>query len=471
VAATKVRTRLVLAFAYILLVLIVAVGVPLSINLEHRVTAELERSAFLQAQLVAGAIAPDALEPNAGSPKIEAARRLVAATVEGAAPGVRIVVVDRAGTVIVDAPDGEDLGHDYTNGRRPEIGSALSGKPASFPRYSDTEGREILATAVSVYNEDRTGIVGAVRVTQDASPIATNVRRVRVGLVTIGIAGLFAGLLIAFALARSLSLPLTRLAGAAKQLGEGDLAARAEDVTGPSEIEDLAKSFDEMAGRLERTVQAQRSFVANASHQLRTPLTGMKLRLESAAADERDPKVREQLEAAEREVDRLSEIVDRLLRVSREIEEGNPTQVGLRDAVDRALSRWSERARRLDSTLLASGDDITADGNPTDVDQILDNLIDNAITYAPGEIRVESGRIDGRAFVAVQDRGPGIALEDLERVTERFYRGRGAEPGGSGLGLAIARELAEKWGGTVDLSSEPGSGTRVEVRLRPAPDA
>jgi len=433
------------------------------------VTTELENTARSQAQLVAAVVSPDAL-PDPNREEATELQRLVDSTVSEAAPGVRIVILDEDGIVRADS-DAEAVGADFTNGQRPEVDAALAGDAITVERYSDTEGREILATAVPVWDEDRTERIGAVRVTQDASPITANVRRVRLGLIAIGVAGLLAGLLIAFALAGSLSKPLTRLAGTAKRLGEGDLTARAEDVKGPTEVEDLAHSFDDMADRLERTVQSQRSFVANASHQLRTPLTGMKLRLEAAEAEATDPKVREQLEAAEREVDRLSEIVDRLLRISREIEEGNPTQVDLRDAVDRALSRWSERALRLDSKLLASGDGVTAEGNPTDVDQILDNLIDNALTYAPGEIRVESGRLDGRAFVAVEDRGPGIASEDLERVTERFYRGRGVEPGGSGLGLAIARELAEKWGGSVDLTSEPGSGTRVEVRLRTARDA
>ena len=378
------------------------------------------------------------------------------------------MIVDAAGIVVADAPGGAGIGSDFTNNQRPEIGQALRGEPASFTRYSDTEGREILATAVPVFDDREQRVVGAVRVTQDASLIVENVRRLRLGLIAIGGAGLFAGLLIAFALAASLSRPLTRLASAARRLGAGDLAARAEDVRGPSEVAELARQFDDMAARLERTVHAQRSFVANASHQLRTPLTGMKLRLESAIADERDDNVRRQLEAAEREVDRLSGIVDRLLRVSREIEQGNPTDVDLRGAVTRALARWNERAVRAGATLLAHGEEVTAEANPTDVDQILDNLIDNAITYAPGEITVRTGREDGRAFVAVHDRGPGIATGDLDKVTERFYRGQGAPEGGSGLGLAIARELAEKWGGSVEITSAADTGTSVEVHLRPA---
>jgi signal transduction histidine kinase len=107
--------------------------------------------------------------------------------------------------------------------------------------------------------------------------------------------------------------------------------------------------------------------------------------------------------------------------------------------------------------------------DPTDLDQILDNLLDNATSYAPGEVTVEIGGSNGTVFVAVRDRGPGIAPQDLAHVTERFYRGRGVPSGGSGLGLAIARQLAEKWGGTLNVESAYGDGTRVEVRLDAAP--
>jgi signal transduction histidine kinase len=133
------------------------------------------------------------------------------------------------------------------------------------------------------------------------------------------------------------------------------------------------------------------------------------------------------------------------------------------------VARWEERATRVDTTLETRGEGGIAQGNPADLDQILDNLIDNAISYAPGEVTIEAGRRDGTAFVAVQDRGPGIAEDEIGRVAERFYRGRGAPSGGSGLGLAIARDLAEKWGGSLAVTSETGNGTRVEVSLRSLP--
>jgi signal transduction histidine kinase len=393
----------------------------------------------------------------------DAARLEQIVTQAAAQVGGRVIAVDDRGILVADSEGPGSLGSSYATSGRPEIGHALAGTPFSEIRDSIDLGHDIMATAVPIQDEQR--LVGAVRITRSVQQANDNVRNVTLGLAAIGIAALVAGMLLAFGLAGSLSRPLTRLAAAARRLGEGDLSARAGDVSGASEVEELGQSFDEMADRLERSAQAQREFVANASHQLRTPLTAMKLRLEGAIADAPDEELRGRLEAADREVDRLSGIVDRLLVMAREIEEGISASVDLREAVDRAVIRWNERAGRRDSIVVAQGDGGSARVDPTDLDQILDNLLDNATEYAPGEVTIESGGSNGRVFVAVRDRGPGIAPQDLARVTERFYRGRGVASGGSGLGLAIARQLVEKWGGTLDVQSEHGEGTRVEVRL------
>ena len=252
-----------------------------------------------------------------------------------------------------------------------------------------------MATAVPIQDEER--LLGAVRITRSVQQVNDNIRNITIGLGAIGLAALAVGMLLAFWLAGSLSRPLTRLAAAAKRLGHGDLSARAGDVSGAREVEELGQSFDEMADRLERSVQAQREFVANASHQLRTPLTAMKLRLEGAIAEAPDEAVRQRLEAADLEVDRLSGIVDRLLMMAREIEEGTSANVELSEAVDRAVLRWNERAGQRDSTVVAQGDGGAARVDPTDLDQILDNLLDNATSYAPGEVTIESGGSDGRS--------------------------------------------------------------------------
>jgi signal transduction histidine kinase len=433
--------------------------VPLAVNLDQRATLQLETEALIQAQGIASAIGAVNLLPR-NRDVLEEIVRQAAVQVGG-----RVIVVDADGILLADSQGPGNLGEDYANGSRPEIDAAIAGRPDSEIRYSEELGTDLPATAVPIQDDGVT--VGAVRITKPMAQVRGETIRSVLGLVAVGSAGLVAGLILAWALAGSLARPLGRLAEAARRLGAGDLSARAEHVGGASEIEQLTRSFDEMADRLERTVRAQREFVANASHQLRTPLTGMKLRLESALAEVQDPGLRRQLEAADREVDRLAEIVERLLVMAREIEEGQPTEVDLGEAASRALERWQERAERFGASLLVRGEGGRAQANPADVDQILDNLLDNAIAYAPGEIVIETGHDAGMLTLAVRDHGPGIPEAERERVTDRFYRGPGAPPGGSGLGLAIARELAEKWGGSLRVLGAEGGGTRVEVRLRP----
>jgi signal transduction histidine kinase len=293
--------------------------------------------------------------------------------------------------------------------------------------------------------------------------VQANVGRATAAIVAVALGGLLAGLLLALAIARSLARPLSRLATTARRLGDGDLSARAGRLEGGSEVHELAGSFDEMAARLERTVRAQREFVANASHQLRTPLTGIKLRLEAGIAESDDEEVRTQLRAADTEVDRLAQIIERLLTMATQIEEGTVPRADLGDAVGRAAQRWDERASAsLSTSHEGAGLEVAAD--PDDVDQVLDVLLDNALIHGRGPIDVTATAADGRAVLTVADRGPGIPADELARVADRFFRGRGATPGGSGLGLAIARELAERWGGGLDVRSA-GDGTRVDVWL------
>ena len=125
--------------------------------------------------------------------------------------------------------------------------------------------------------------------------MSENVGRATAAIVAVALGGLLAGLVLAVAIARSLARPLSGLAASARRLGAGELSTRAGKLEGGAEVDELAGSFDEMAGRVERTVRAQREFVANASHQLRTPLTGIKLRLEAAIAETPDDAVRDQL--------------------------------------------------------------------------------------------------------------------------------------------------------------------------------
>jgi two-component system, OmpR family, sensor kinase len=457
----KVRTRLVASFAYVLLVVIVALTIPLAIVLRDRARSELEALALSNAQTIAALLDGSRLSDRPGD------RQRLTRDVERYARDVggRVVVLDPNGTAIADS-SGEDLGEDFVTPGRPEVARAFDSAPTAEVRRSDEEGGDIVVAAAPVIDEGR--LIGVVRTSRGVQAVDQNVGRATAAIAAVALGGLVAGLLLAIALARSLARPLSRLAAAARRLGAGDLSARAGSLEGGTEIDEMAASFDEMAARMERTVRAQREFVANASHQLRTPLTGMKLRLEAAIAAADDPALADELRAADREVDRLSLIIDRLLTVAAQIEEGRAVRTELGDAISAAVDRWRDRARQVATTFSVDGDTGAVEADGHDVDQILDVLLDNAITYAPGLVEIGTSANGSGVVLRVRDHGPGIPAEEIPRVTERFYRGRGAPTGGSGLGLAIARELAERWGGSLEVAVAPDGGTRVDVQLRRA---
>ena len=272
----------------------------------------------------------------------------------------------------------------------------------------------------------------------------------------------------AWILAGSLSKPLLRLAATARKVEQGDLDARAEE-TGPTETREVATAFNEMTERLGTVLAAQREFVANASHQLRTPLTGLRLRIEAARAKE-GAAAEAELEAAEREVERLARLLTSLLTLAREGDKpGRSAIVSLSRAAERAHERWAASAESERRELeLAGHGEATIEASEEDVAILLDNLIENALRYSPSRVTVDWGRDDGEAWLAVVDEGPGLAPGDEDRLFERFARGN-ADGGGTGLGLAIVETLARRWRGTATLANRPEGGMRAEVRFPAAP--
>jgi signal transduction histidine kinase len=212
---------------------------------------------------------------------------------------------------------------------------------------------------------------------------------------------------------------------------------------------------------------AQREFVANASHQLRTPLTGLRLRLESARS-KANREAAGELEAAEREVERLARLLTSLLTLAREGDKPAAARpVSLARAAERAHERWAATAEQDGRELeLVGNGDATIAASEEDLAILLDNLIENALRYSPTRVAVDWGR-DGRdAWLAVIDEGPGLAAGEETRLFDRFARGSaGSSRSGTGLGLAIVETLARRWRGTASLSNRLEGGMRAEVRF------
>jgi len=430
--------------------------VPLAVSLRDRVDSEVRGEARSQADVVAATAAE--LLGHGQSRGLQSLVRVSARTVRG-----RVIVVDQRGIVVADSA-GATTGGDYAN--RPEVSAALRGKAEQIQRHSDTLGEEILATAVPVVHGG--GTSGAVRITQSVAAVHRAVRTQIVDLVLLGGIVLLLGLGAGALVAQRVAQPIRRLDGAARRVAAGDLDARVR-VEGSTEQRSLAGTFNEMTARVKRLLRGQQDFVADASHQLRTPLTGLRLRLEGMRdrfGD--DPATADDLDAGMREIDRLSRMVDELLVLSRAGERDRPGQpVDLQDAASRALERWRETARKRSIGLemrvgSAPGRTTCA---PADLDRVLDALLENAIRYSPSgssiELRCSTGKIE------VLDQGPG--LQEGEPVFDRFYRGSAGRrgPSGTGLGLSIARELAREWGGEVGLTNREGPGARATVSMLP----
>jgi signal transduction histidine kinase len=447
----SLRARLLAAFAYGYLLILVALMVPLALNLARRVDAEVRNDASGQAHIVA-AQAAGSMDNRA---QLRRLTRNAASDL-----GARVIVVDSRGVLRADSAGGAARSF----ATRPEIRTALGGRTAQGERHSDTLGEHLLFTAVPVTSGGQ--IVGAVRV----SAVNDRVRRSVLALVGIGAAALAIGLVLAWFLADSLSRPLRRLAATARRVEEGDLEARAR-VEGPTEQREVAVAFNDMTERLGVVLAAQREFVANASHQLRTPLTGLRLRLESAAAKADSPDLERELAAAEQEVDRLARLLNTLLMLAREGQtpaKGRLVSLGL--AAKHAQERWEARSEQQDRRLeLTPGEDVVVHSAEEDLAIVLDNLVENALHYSPagGAVTIEFGRDTDEAYLAVLDDGPGLAQGEEEALFERFARGSASKggPGGTGLGLAIVQTLAERWGGSASLRTRPEGGARAEIRL------
>ena len=457
----SLRTRLLAAFAYVLVLVIVALEVPLGLNTSRRVDAEVRAEAAGQAHLVAAG-ASGRLGDAA------ALGRLVAGA--GRDLRGRVILVDRQGLLLADSAGSGLRLAPY--GSRPEIAEALAGGTAQGIRHSADLDQDLLFTAVPIVEAGRR--VGAVRVTQSVEAVQSAVRRDLLGLVGVGGLALLLGLGVAWLLAGSLARPLRGLAAAARRVASGELDRRAE-VTGSREHREVAMAFNEMTARLAAALGAQREFVANASHQLRTPLTGLQLRLESARLRSNDPGLDRDLAAAERETQRLARLLAELLALARGGERPPaPADVDVAEAVAAARERWEPTAAASGHVLeTAEAPELHVAVAGTDLAIVLDNLIENALRYSPAGTPVTVGwaRGDGLALLTVEDRGAGLAPGEEHRVFERFYRGgqRNGHPEGTGLGLAIVAALVERWGGSAAAANRSGGGARIELRLPLAP--
>jgi signal transduction histidine kinase len=296
----------------------------------------------------------------------------------------------------------------------------------------------------------------AVTVEADDSTVVARV--VKALLLISALALLAVGVAVALAIlqARRLTRPLEELARAADRLGSGDARPLGRRY-GVPELDQVAEGLDGSAQRISDLLSAGRDFAADASHQLRTPLTALSMRLEEMITAADDPGVvREEGAAALAQTERLTEVVGQLLgRVARRSVAGAPALASIDDVVAQQVIEWDPAFRRLGRKLEVTGEKgLFAYVTPGSAAQVIATLLDNALVHGAGVVTIRTSQTPRSAVVEVRDEGKGVPQELVPRIFERSVSGR---PGGTGLGLSLARSVAAADGGQVVL-----------VRPRPA---
>lgn len=435
--------------AFVLVLLEIPLGIVFQQREIDRLSADLEHDASVLASIY-----EDALETQVPLDPVPADDYTLTT-------GSRVVVVDPAGISLIDTEAAVD--RDFST--RPEFSVALAGSRSVGIRRSDTLDTDLMFVAVPVASGGT--VHGALRLTLDTQEVDEQVLRFWLALAAVALVVLVVVAGVGWAVARWLTRPIRRLQGTATRFSRGDLSQSKPDRRSPPELVELETTLNTMASRLDTLLGQQRDFVADASHQLRTPLTGLRLLLENLQQGAVAVSDSAQIDRALEEADRLAALVNDLLILARA--EKQPT-VGRTDLAQLARDRvdtWTVVADQADVSIRLdspfSAEVYAASGA---IEQILDNLLDNAVAVVPGGSEIVVGVRPGpeRTSLVVTDHGPGLDESHKSRALDRFWRGDTTRPG-TGLGLSIVAALARSSQGTVELSDATPSGLTVTVSL------
>jgi signal transduction histidine kinase len=480
------RTRLSVLLLVLMGVVLVSLGVPLGSSIAageaRSLNADRVADLAIFVSRVPTSASGSAPGSTASSASTSSARALQPGRVEMAASrsdlrrydevyGITVSVYDSAEGLLLSSRDREPTGA-VAQLVRGAVRTALAGRQTDTPARVLPWRRDPLVAAQPVVRDG--DVVGAV---VSVSPIGAARARVLHRWLILGGAELVAlvgAALLAGRLARWLLRPVARLDEAAHQISAGDLAARVPTGSGPPELRRLEHSFNDMAVHVQEAVEAQRAFLADASHQLRNPLAALLLRLEGL----RLVPTATQPEAAERALAdgrHLAGTLDRMLALA-QVEHNAAASVPVEVAalVDERLASWRVVAQRRSIRIERRGETrIVAQHEPGALAGALDAVLDNSLKYSPEhsqvtvEVRRARGPGDARAGVqvTVTDDGPGVPEADLPRVVDRFWRSDAARSSGTGLGMSIAKTLLERHGGRLEVATTADRGLRVTLHL------
>jgi two-component system, OmpR family, sensor histidine kinase MprB len=305
---------------------------------------------------------------------------------------------------------------------------------------------------------------GALQIARPLDEIDRQLDHIVFVLVLVGAAGIALGAGLGALVARTALAPVARFTRRSEELTADPDPSQRMEVNGDDELARLARSFNTTLDALERSVEAQRQLVADASHELRTPIASLRANIQTLEqADRLPPHERAALRAdVVSELDELTALVADIVELARGTKPGEMTDdVRLDRIVEEVVERAEGRARKRVS-FEVSAEPTVVRGQPERIQRAVSNLVDNALKWSPPggavELTLEAGEL------TVRDRGPGFSESDVSHVFERFYRAQNARGmPGSGLGLAIVRQAAEAHGGHAEAANAPGGGALVRV--------
>jgi two-component system OmpR family sensor kinase len=461
----KIRTKLVLTYMLVIAAILLIINSQVIHALKSNYLAEEAAKSLANANIIAIA-GQDIILLN--DPNTSSFIRSYSEQMEA-----RILVIGRNGYVTADSFEenwliGQTLTYD-------EVNAALKGEEATGIYILDN-GERVLYAVVPVVHEER--IAGAVMLVTSLEEVYATLDGIRRLITMFSIAGGILALIVSLFLSNQLTNPINKLTAAVRRLSEGRLDQRV-DVSSNDEIGILAADFNEMAAKLEEADHTLRNFLADASHELKTPLSSIKVLSQSLIdSQEQDPAIyRDFLQDISSETDRMTALVNdmsELTKLQGDIDRPVPLKNLLVEGIlnhIKGLVKGDALQKRIDVRVqIGEYGQISWPLNQDLFTHIMLNLVSNAIRFTPDGGRVTvTAAIEGEELVVrVQDTGIGISQEDLPHIYDRFYRvaqDRNRDTGGTGLGLAITRQAVFHHGGTINVNSTPGEGTTFEVRF------
>ncbi|MDO8473203.1 MAG: ATP-binding protein [Dehalococcoidia bacterium] len=458
------RWRITIWFALILTGILVVSGFFTRNLLQTYLTNEIDDNLSVNTARVHGTLHSDQLPVPIDYNVIHSKLPTVS---EFSSPGTYIQLTDKDGAVVVKS---DNLGAQQLPLDSLLLQDAIAGEVA-LKTLTAADGAHVRVIVSPLYLQDETLVL---EVGQSLQTLETTMNRLRLSLLSGATAALLMSSILGYFVVRRTLFPVKQITRTARSIEEGSDLGRKVNYRGPrDEVEELATTFDRMIGRLDVAFRSQKQFVADASHEFRTPLTVIKGNLDLLKRNINAQDREECLRAIRMETDRMARIADDLL-VLAEVEGGQVSRdenVSLDEVLLDSYSRAQQLAGDRMNVILGRHEDLFVRGDPYRLKQMVGNLVDNAVKYTVdgGTVSLSVVRDGDSARIDVSDTGVGIAAEHLPHVFERFYRvdkSRSRAEGGTGLGLAIVKQIAETLNGRVAVFSEPGKGTTFTVFLK-----